>query len=205
MELAAKKVSFRYGKKGAFLIENVNLTIKSGEVVGLMARSGYGKTTLCKLLAGYEKPVEGEVLLEDKPLSEKTGYCPVQMIWQHAISAVDPKLRMKDILKEGGEVSGELLEKLGVQEAWMKRFPAELSGGELQRFCIARALGRETKFLLADEITAMLDYVSQCQIWNFLMDTAAQRGIGILAVSHNLELLNQVCTRIVQLDQPQEI
>ena len=82
----------------------------------------------------------------------------------------------------------------------MERFPAELSGGELQRFCIARALGQGTRFLLADEITAMLDLISQCEIWRFLQEEAREQRIGILAVSHNMELLEQVCGRVERLD-----
>lgn len=199
MMLEAKGVSFRYGKKEAYVLKDLNLQIKSGETVGLMAPSGHGKTTLCKLLAGYEKPTEGSILLDGVPLAKKKGYCPVQMIWQHGILALDPKMRMKDSLNEGGVVPGQILQGLGIKEEWMERFPVELSGGELQRFCIARALGPEARFLLADEMTAMLDLISQCHIWTFLQREARERGLGILAVSHDGELLKRICTRIEEL------
>lgn len=81
----------------------------------------------------------------------------------------------------------------------MDRYPGELSGGELQRFCIARALGRRTKILLADEISAMLDLITQSQIWNFLLAEARGREIGMVVVSHSEELLDRVCTRIMEL------
>lgn len=197
--LEARDLSFAYGEGQKTVLEGFHLTVKSGEVVGLMAPSGYGKTTLCKLLAGYEKPLQGEILLDGALFHHKRGYCPVQMIWQHAILALDPKMRMKESLTEGGPVSQHIIEGLGIRKEWMDRFPAELSGGELQRFCIARALGPETKFLLADEITAMLDLISQCQIWKFLLKEAKERGIGILAVSHDKELLERICTRIEML------
>ena len=81
----------------------------------------------------------------------------------------------------------------------MDRYPGELSGGELQRFCIARALGRRTKILLADEISAMLDLITQSQMWNFLLEEAGGREIGMVVVSHSEELLDRVCTRIMEL------
>ena len=78
-------------------------------------------------------------------------------------------------------------------------YPGELSGGELQRFCIARALGERTRCLLADEISTMLDLITQSQIWNFLMEETRKREIGLLVVSHSEELLKRVCTRIQDL------
>ena len=83
----------------------------------------------------------------------------------------------------------------------MNRFPAELSGGEMQRFCIARALGQRTQFLLADEISTMLDLITQSQIWHFLMDETEKRRIGMIVVSHSPELLEKVCTRVVDLQK----
>ena len=197
--LEARELSFAYGEGQKNILNHFNMTIKSGEVTGLMAPSGYGKTTLCKVLAGYEKPKQGAVFLDGAPFSWKRGYCPVQMIWQHAILALDPKMRMKESLEEGGPVPERVIKGLGIRQEWMGRFPSELSGGELQRFCIARALGSKTRFLLADEMTAMLDLISQCQIWKFLLPEARERGIGILAVSHDRELLEQICTRIETL------
>ena len=91
--------------------------------------------------------------------------------------------------------------ELGIESDWLNRFPSELSGGELQRFCLARALGKRTRFLLADEISTMLDLITQSQIWNFLVREAERRGIGLIAVSHNRELLDRVCTRQVQMDK----
>ena len=92
-----------------------------------------------------------------------------------------------------------LLERLHIQTPWLRRYPQELSGGELQRFCIARALGPTTRYLLCDEITAMLDGITQAQIWNFLLEESRSRGIGLLVVSHNSALLQRLCGRIVSL------
>lgn len=201
MILEAKNISFRYGEKSREILKDFSLKAESTERVGLVAPSGFGKTTLCKILSGYEKPDSGEVLLDGKPLDAWGSYCPVQLIWQHPEQAINPRLRMRSVLEEGDNVSPDLIKRLGIEADWMNRFPAELSGGEMQRFCIARALGQRTQFLLADEISTMLDLITQSQIWHFLMDETEKRKIGMIVVSHSPELLEKVCTRIVDLQK----
>lgn len=196
MILEARNISFQYGKDSRQIFNHFNLAIESHERMGLLAPSGFGKTTFCKILSGYEQPDEGEVLLDGKPLSSYRGYCPVQMIWQHPEQVVNPRLRMRSVLEEGDGIPDRIIEGLGIEADWLNRFPAELSGGELQRFCIARALGEQTKFILADEISTMLDLITQSQIWNFLVNEVQEREIGLLAVSHSTPLLNHVCTKI---------
>ena len=165
--------------------------------MAVLGPSGFGKTTLCKVLAGYLKPQEGEILLDGKPLPKK-GYCPVQMIWQHPERAVNPRLKMKDTLADGQDVEERIIRELGIEADWMNRYPQELSGGELQRSCIARALGKDTKFLIADEISTMLDLITQSQIWNFLLKEVKEREIGLLVVSHSELLLQRVAERRIE-------
>ena len=200
MSLEAKQLIFGYRGKGRKqVLDGLDLTVAPGERVGLAGPSGQGKTTLCKLLAGYEKPDSGTVLVDGKPLKEYRGICPVQMIWQHPETAVDPLMKLGDTLKEGGPVEEGLLEALHIQPAWLERYPTELSGGELQRFCIARALRPGVKYLLCDEVTAMLDLITQAQIWTFLLEQAEKRDLGLVIVSHNSALLEQLCTRVQSL------
>lgn len=201
MILEARNISFRYGEKSRAILKDFSLKAESAERVGLVAPSGFGKTTLCKILSGYEKPDSGEVLLDGKPLDAWGSYCLVQLIWQHPEQAINPRLRMKAVVEEGDHVSPDLMKRLGIEADWMNRFPAELSGGEMQRFCIARALGQRTQFLLADEISTMLDLITQSQIWHFLIDETEKRKIGMIVVSHSPELLEKVCTRIVDLQK----
>lgn len=201
MILEARNISFRYGEKSREILKDFSLKAESTERVGLVAPSGFGKTTLCKILSGYEKPDSGQVLLDGKPLDFYGSYCPVQLIWQHPEQAINPRLRMKAVIEEGDNVSSDLIKRLGIEADWMNRFPAELSGGEMQRFCIARALGQRTQFLLADEISTMLDLITQSQIWHFLMDETEKRRIGMIVVSHSPELLEKVCTRVVDLQK----
>ena len=199
MILEAKNLSFRYEESGRKILDQFSLQVDSSERVGILAPSGFGKTTLCKILAGYEEPETGTVLMDGKSLYSYKGYCPVQMIWQHPEQAVNPRLRMRNVFEEGDQVETELIKKLEIEPDWMNRFPTELSGGELQRFCIARALGKRTRFLLADEISTMLDLITQSQIWHFLMEETQRRGIGMIVVSHSPELVEKVCTRVVEL------
>lgn len=205
MRLEARDISFRYTDGGRQILNHVNLAVESGERVGLMAPSGFGKTTLLKILSGYEEAEDGAVYLDGRPLSEFKGYMPVQMIWQHPELSVNPKRRLKSVLAEGGwPADGGMMRKrieaeLGILEEWKDRYPVEVSGGELQRFCIARALGEGTKVLLADEITTMLDLVTQGQIWNFLLKETRERNMTLVVVSHSREILERVCGRVIEL------
>jgi len=198
--LEAKNVSFRYGS-GPWILQDVNLGIRQGERVGLVGPSGYGKSTLSRILSGYEKPSKGSVLWKGAPLPRK-GYCPVQMIYQHPEKAVNPRWRLQDTLSEGWEPDDALLADLRInKDLWFRRWPNELSGGELQRFCVARVLGPQTEFIIADEMSTMLDAITQAQIWNALLDQVRKRGLGLLVVTHNMALAERVCTRIVDLKQ----
>ena len=199
MKLEGNNLTFRYRKDRKPVLEGVSISVESGERLGLVGPSGRGKTTLCRLLAGYERPTSGEVLLDGKPLSAWKGPCPVQLLWQNPETAVDPRMKMEQVLAEGGGVEPSLLEALGIQPDWLTRWPGELSGGELQRFCIARALGPATQILLCDEMSAMLDYITQAQLWRVVLDEAKRRNLGLLVVSHAGKLLQQVCTRTIAL------
>lgn len=200
MKLDARNVSFRYGVHADWILKDVNLTVRPGERVGLVGPSGCGKSTLAKILAGYERPLEGEVFLNGDSLPEK-GYCPVQMIYQHPEQAVNPRWKMERTLYEGWKPGGEFLEAMGIEKEWLKRWPSELSGGELQRFCIARVLGPRTRFLICDEISAMLDVITQAQIWQKVLEAAEKNRLGMLVITHNMALAEKVCTRIVCLPE----
>ena len=200
MKLEARELSFRYDNGNRQILNKMSMTLESTDRLGLIAPSGFGKTTFCKILAGYEEPDSGEVLLEGKPLSAWKGYCPVQMIWQHPELSVNPRWKMGEVLQEGDQVEKRIIDGLGIEPDWLNRYPSELSGGELQRFCIARALGQRTRFLLADEISTMLDLITQSQLWNFLLEEVKNREIGLMAVSHSEVLLERICTKIVRLN-----
>ena len=198
MQLSIENINFRYTEKSPWILKDVNLKVESGERVGIIGPSGYGKSTLSKIIAGYEKPTSGNILIDGKPIDEK-GFCPVQMIHQHPELSVNPRWKMDKVLNECWQPDDKMLKRFGIEKEWLKRWPNELSGGELQRFCITRVLAPETKFLICDEITTMLDVISQAQIWNVLLGIAEEKDYGMLIVTHNMELAKRVCTRIVDL------
>ena len=202
MVLEAKNLTFRYPRqRGGPVLDRVSLTLRSGERVGLSAPSGRGKTTLCKLLAGWEEPSGGQVLVESVPPARYRGFCPVQLLWQHPEEAVDPLRKLKTTLYEAGAVDRAVLEGLGIQESWLERYPAELSGGELQRICAARVLRPELRFLLCDEASAMLDLITQARLWRFLLSQGERYGLGFLIVSHDRALLGRLCTRVLTWEE----
>ena len=202
--LEAQNISFGYPGTGKLLYDSYSLTVEAGERVELRAPSGFGKTTFCRILAGYEKPLGGKVLVDGSPLPKK-GLSPVQLILQHPELAVDPRMRMRDTLAEPVSCKGSsllensevlrLMEGLGIRSEWLSRYPHELSGGELQRFCVARALLANPKYLIADEMTTMLDALTQAQIWAFLLEEIDERGMGLIFVSHSPALAQRIATR----------
>lgn len=199
MQLEAKNITFSYIRKRKIL-DNISLSIDAGERVALVGPSGCGKSTLSQILAGYQKPDSGEVLFEGRPLHEKS-YCPVQLIYQHPEKAINPRWKLGRTLTEAWEPDEAFLDEMGIEREWLNRYPTELSGGEMQRFCIARAMGPETKFVIADEMSTMLDVVTQAQIWELMLHVVEKRNMGMLVVTHNPLLAERICTRIIEFDK----
>lgn len=201
MLLEARDICFRYGKQRGepLLLDRVCFHVEEGERVGLVGPSGCGKSTLSKLLAGFEKPLSGEILFRGAPLPVR-GYRPVQLVYQHPERAVNPRWKLGQTVSEGWEPTPEVLKALGIEEAWLNRWPNELSGGELQRICVARALGPQTKVLIADEMSTMLDVITQAQIWQLVGSVIDERTMGLVVVTHDEALADRVCDRIVRFE-----
>ena len=199
MNLKASNISFSYTKKRQIL-KDVSLSLNSNEIIGLMGDSGSGKSTLCKILSGHISHYSGEVTLDGNKIQDK-GFYPVQLIYQHPEKTMNPKWKMEKVLSESWNPPQDLKKSFGLKDSWLTRWPSELSGGELQRFSILRALNPNTKFIIADEISTMLDAVTQVQIWEALINHCKANNIGILAVSHDEELLNVLCDDILKFDE----
>lgn len=197
--LEIKNVSFRYGD-GPLILKNISFSVEKGERVAIFGPSGYGKSTLAKIIAGYLQPNEGEVLWEGKPLPQE-GFCPIQLVYQHPEKALNPRWKMQKSLEEAGKPSEEILKAIGIQEKWYERWPNELSGGELQRFCIARILKPETRLLIADEMTTMLDALNQAHIWNFILEYAEKHDMTLIAITHNKFLAEKIATRVIKIPE----
>lgn len=198
MALEGKNLYFRYDRKKPWILEDVSIKIEKGQSLAVSAPSGFGKTTLALLLAGYLEPVKGEILLDGRPLPRK-GFCPVQLILQHPEKAINPRWRLRRILEESGQQKEEVLDAFGIERNWLDRFPRELSGGELQRFCVARALLCGADYLICDEVSTMLDAITQAQLWKVILEEAKRRNMGILAVTHNKHLAGRIAERTIDL------
>ncbi|MDK4501319.1 ATP-binding cassette domain-containing protein [Fusobacterium necrophorum] len=200
MSLIGENLSFGYSKQN-LLFKNVNICINSGDVLGLQGFSGSGKTTLGKVLAGYLETFSGKVKVDGKIYSQRTkGFHPVQIIHQHPEKSINPRWKMKEILQEAEIDQKEIMEIFQIREEWLERWSTELSGGELQRFCIARALDQRTRYIIADEITTMLDGITQAELWKKIINLCKKRNIGLMIISHEQSLLEKLCDKIIDFE-----
>ncbi|GAA0286632.1 ABC-type dipeptide/oligopeptide/nickel transport system ATPase subunit [Gracilibacillus halotolerans] len=191
--LHVHNVNYAYKKQS--LLENVSFEMKRGEIIGLIGESGVGKTTFGKIVADYIRPDYGNIQIDwekDKPY-------PVQFLFQHPEQSVNPKWRIKRILEEAGRIDSYLLRLFNIDKVWLQRFPNQLSSGQLQRVCIVRCLLAKPSFIVADEITTMLDAISQKEVWQNLLKITTTNNIGILVISHDRILLDKICSTIYEL------
>lgn len=196
--LEARGLGYRHGRHGPWIFRDMDLAVAPGEAVGLFGPSGVGKTTLGNILGGYLEPEAGEVFVDGAPLPRR-GYSPVQCIHQHPELAVNPRWPLSRTLCEVWSPPAALLDALGISPGWLGRYPHELSGGELQRVVVARALGPLTRYLVADEMTVMLDALTQARLWRAVMDHCRAFGMGMLVISHDAALLPRLCSRTISL------
>ncbi len=195
-------------------VDDVSLTIRKGEILGLVGESGCGKTTLSRAIMQLQRVSAGRIFLEGRELTAlsdpavRAQRINFQMIFQDPYASLNPRMTVSEALGEAirtrhqyprrrliGAV-GELMETVGLSAFQMRKYPHEFSGGQRQRIAIARALAPEPKLIVADEPVSALDVSIQSQILNLLTRLARERDLTMLFISHDLSVVKYIADRI---------
>ncbi|MBS5870475.1 ABC transporter ATP-binding protein [Fusobacterium pseudoperiodonticum] len=209
MLLTVENLSKEYIKKKT--LNNVSFSMEKGEILGMLGKSGAGKSTIGKILLQLSRPTTGTILFEGKALSEVPRR-DIQAIFQDPYSALNPSLKIGEILEEPlianrvfqnkeerRKKVEETLVKVGLLESDYEKYPEELSGGQQQRVCIAGAIILSPKLIICDEPIASLDLAIQVQILDLIQKINQEEGISFIFITHNLPAVYRIADRILLL------
>jgi len=217
LEVRGLKKYFGHGDHPVRAVDDVSFEIGTGEVLGLVGESGSGKSTIGRSVLKLVEPTSGEVRFEGSDLTRLSAHAMrpyrrrMQIIFQDPYASLNPRRRVGDTLAEAMATHGlhpglarreriaELLSLVGLAPEHAQRFPHEFSGGQRQRIGIARALAVEPTFIVADEPVSALDVSIQAQVINLLSDLRERFGLTMLFISHDLDVVEYLCDRIVVL------
>lgn len=217
--LKVEGVGKSYRKGGLFsadkqhVLNNISFECKQGECLGIIGESGSGKSTLGRLLIGIEEPDQGTVLFEGKRIGErKERRGNISAVFQDYTSSMNPFYTVEQAIMEPLKLQNKarkealgkierLLHQVGLDFSYRSKYPHELSGGEAQRVCIARAVSTEPKFILLDEAISSLDGSVQIQVLRLLKKLKAIYGMGYIFITHDIQAAAYICDRIVFMRQ----
>jgi ABC-type glutathione transport system ATPase component len=196
-----------FGPRRALVaVDDVSLAVRREETLGIVGESGSGKTTLMKLLLGLERPDQGSIVYHGRNLRRE-----VQVVFQDPASALDPRMRVEDIIREPLRVLRiegdhharvrELMDAVGLSPAYARRYPHEFSGGQRQRIAIARALAPRPLVLIGDEPVSALDVSVRAQILNLLEDLRLGFQLTLILVSHDLSVVRHMADRVLVMQR----
>ena len=212
------KIFLQKGKEPFQAVSDVSFTLASGETLGIVGESGSGKSTLAKMLTRLTDINSGTLKFEGKNITKlkqkelKPIYWKIQMEFQNPTGSFDPRKTLEDGIGESlrnrgmkkAEIEkrvGELLEQCGLDRAFAKRYPHEVSGGQCQRAAIARALAVQPQILICDEATSALDVTIQKQIMELLGELKEKHGLSFIFICHNLALVQMFCDKVLVLSE----
>ena len=188
------------------VLKGVSIQIQQGECLGIIGESGSGKSTLGKIILGLEQADSGEVIFS-QAMQALPAQQAMSVVFQDYNTSVNPRLTVREIINEPliGEAFSKakresilvsLLEEVGLTSSLLSRYPHQLSGGQLQRVCIARAIAPAPKFILLDEAVSSLDVSVQVQVLTLLQKLKAQRNISYLFITHDITVATFLCDRL---------
>lgn len=209
--LEVKHLSKGYSRRGVSIeaLSDVSFSLSDREILGIVGESGSGKSTLLRLISGLEAPDTGEIIMDGKPLPvhrTRENYRAMQMIFQDATGSFHPRRRISASIRETVRNLSDsrdtfnmdaLTKMVNLNPELAECYPRELSGGQCQRFAIARAMAVEPRILLCDEITSALDVSTQAQILRLLSNIYQEKEMSVLFVSHDLAVIRCLCDRVI--------
>jgi peptide/nickel transport system ATP-binding protein len=197
-------------------LDDVSFSVRRGEIFGIVGESGSGKTTLANAIAGLITPTKGQIIFRNQPISSNrktTVRRAIQMIFQDPYSSLNPRMRIGNAIAEPVAFYGlakswakaanqaeSLLDAVGMDGGFFRRYPHAFSGGQRQRISIARALAAQPNLLICDEPTSSLDVSVQANILNFLKDLRDATQLTLVFISHDLAVVRQMCDRIAVMN-----
>lgn len=204
-------------KSVKIVLNDVSLSLEQGKCVGIIGESGSGKSTLGRIITGIEKADSGVVEFEGKNIHQKENRNmknDISVVFQNYISSVNPRFSVAQIIAEPLIISSQvnrskidknkideevkkLIKIVGLSEEFLERFPYELSGGQLQRVCIARAIVTKPKFILLDEAVSSLDVSTQVEILDLLQKLKKEYNLSYIFITHDLLTITYICDSVI--------
>lgn len=204
-------------KSVKIVLNDVSLSLEEGKCLGIIGESGSGKSTLGRIITGIEKADSGVVEFEGKNIHQKENRNmknDISVVFQNYISSVNPRFSVAQIIAEPLIISSQvnrskidknkideevkkLIKIVGLSEEFLERFPHELSGGQLQRVCIARAIVTKPKFILLDEAVSSLDVSTQVEILDLLQKLKKEYNLSYIFITHDLLTITYICDSVI--------